>query len=55
MLFNCGVEEDSLRVSWTTGRSSQSILKEISPDSKLTERTDAEAQTPVFWPFDSKN
>ena len=25
MLFNCGVEEDSLRVSWTTGRSSQSI------------------------------
>ena len=55
MLFNCGVEEDSLRVSWTTGRSSQSILKEISPDRKFAERTDAEAQMPVLWPFDAKN
>ena len=31
-----------LRVPWTTRRSNQSILKEISPD--------AEAETPVLWP-----
>ena len=31
MLLNCGVGEDSLRVPWTAKRSSQSILKEISP------------------------
>ena len=31
MLLNCGVGED-LRVPWTTRRSNQSILKEISPD-----------------------
>ena len=30
MLLNCGVGED-LRVPWTTRRSNQSILKEISP------------------------
>ena len=30
MLLNCGVGE-VLRVSWTAGRSKQSILKEISP------------------------
>ena len=34
MLLNCGVEED-LRVSWTTRRSNQSILKEISPEYSL--------------------
>ena len=34
MLLNCGVEED-LRVPWTTRRSSQSILKEISPGCSL--------------------
>ena len=34
MLLNCGVEEDS-RVSWTTRRSNQFILKEISPDYSL--------------------
>ena len=32
MLLNCGVGEDSLRVSWTARRSNQSILKEISPE-----------------------
>ena len=31
MLLNCGVGEDSLRISWTARRSNQSILKEISP------------------------
>ena len=34
MLLNCGVAED-LRVSWTSRRSNQSILKEISPGCSL--------------------
>ena len=35
MLLNCGVGEDFLRVPWTARRSSQSILKEISPGISL--------------------
>ena len=35
MLLNSGVGEDSLRVPWTTRRSKQSILKEISPGCSL--------------------
>ena len=35
MLLNCGAEEDSWRVPWTAWRSSQSILKEMSPDYSL--------------------
>ena len=36
MLLNCGVEEDwLLRVPWTARRSSQTILKEISPEYSL--------------------
>ena len=35
MLLNCGGEEDSLRVTWTAGRSNQSILKGISPEYSL--------------------
>ena len=35
MLLNCGVGENSLRVSWTARRSNQSILKEISPGCSL--------------------
>ena len=35
MLLNCGVGEDSWRVSWTARRSNQSILKEISPEYSL--------------------
>ena len=42
-----------LRVSWTARRSNQSILKEISPE--FLGRTDAEAETPIFWPPDMKN
>ena len=34
MLLNCGVGED-LRVPWTSRRSNQSILKEISPEYSL--------------------
>ena len=34
MLLYCGIGEDS-RVPWTTGRSNQSILKEISPECSL--------------------
>ena len=51
MLSNGGAGED-LRVPWTARRSNQSILKEINP---LTGRTDAEAETPVFWPPDGKS
>ena len=36
-----------LRVPWTARRSSQSILKEISPD--------VEAETPILWPADGKS
>ena len=35
MLLNCGVEDSFLRVPWTTRRSSQSILKEVSPGCSL--------------------
>ena len=35
MLLNCGVGTDSWRVPWTARRSSQSILKEISPKYSL--------------------
>ena len=34
MLLNCGIGED-LRVPWTTSRSNQSILMEISPEYSL--------------------
>ena len=44
-----------LRVPWTTRRPNQSILKEISPEYSLIGRTDAEAETPIIWPPDSKN
>ena len=39
-----------LKVPWTTRRSNQSILKEISPG-----RTDAKAETPVLWPLHTKS
>ena len=35
MLLNCGVGEAFLRVPWTTRRSSQSVLKKISPGCSL--------------------
>ena len=41
-----------LRVPWTAGRSTQSILKEISPEFGMT---DAEAETPILWPPDVKS
>ena len=40
-----------LRVPWTARRSSQSILKEISPGCSLD---DVEAKTPILWPPDAK-
>ena len=43
-----------LRVPGTERRSSQSILKEISPEYSIG-RTDAEAETPILWPLDEKN
>ena len=39
-----------LRVPWTTRRSNQSILKEISTGISLDGMMDAEAETPVLWP-----
>ena len=48
MLLNCGV--GFLRVPWTARRSSQAILKEISPG-----RTDAEVETPILWPPHAKS
>ena len=51
-----------LGVPWTARRSNQSILKEIKPvHSKIDQswvffgRTDAKAETPVFWPTHVKN
>ena len=35
MLLNCGVGEDSLRVPWTTRRSNQSNLTELSAEYSL--------------------
>ena len=42
-----------LRIPWTTRRSNQSILKEISPG--CSGRTDVEAETPILWPPDEKS
>ena len=40
-----------LRVPWTSRRSTQSILKEISPGClSFIGRTDAKAETPILWP-----
>ena len=49
--LNCGVGEDSLRVSWTARRSNQSILKSWI----FIGRTNAEAETPILWSPDAKN
>ena len=43
-----------LRVPWTARRSNQSILKEIDQSWVFIGRTDAEAETPVFWPPHAK-
>ena len=39
-----------LRVPWTSRRSNQCILKEISPGCSLKGLTDVEAVTPILWP-----
>ena len=39
-----------LRVPWIVKRSNQSILREINPE--YSGRTDAGAETPVFWSSD---
>ena len=42
-----------LRVPWTAGRSSQSILKEINPEIFIGRTdADAEAETPILRPPD---
>ena len=42
-----------MRVPWTTRRSNQSILNDISPEFSLERH--AEAETPILWPPDAKN
>ena len=46
-----------LRVPWTARRSNQSILKGVTKSKSwiFIGRTDAEAETPIFWPPDVKN
>ena len=44
-----------LRVPWIAKRSNQSILKEISLEHSFIGRTDAEAETPIFWPPNAKS
>ena len=44
-----------LSVPWTSRRSNQSILKEISPEYSLEELTDAEVETPILWTPDVEN
>ena len=44
-----------LRVPWTSRRSNQSILKEISPGCSLEGLIDVKAETPILWPPDAKN
>ena len=48
------VWERLLRVSWTSRRSNQSILKEISPWIFIG-RIDAEAEAPILWSPEAKN
>ena len=44
-----------LKVPWTTRRSNQYILKEISPEYSFIRRTDAKADAPILWPPVVKN
>ena len=44
-----------LKVSWTARKSNQSILREINPEYSFIERTDAEAEAPVFWSSDTNS
>ena len=43
-----------LRVLWTTRRSDQSILEEISPEYSLKGLV-LKLETPILWPPDAKN
>ena len=43
-----------MRVPWTSRRSNQSILKEISPEIFIG-KADAEAEAPILWPPDVKD
>ena len=44
-----------LRVPWTARRSNQSILPLGNQSWVFIGRTDAEAETPIFWPPDTKS
>ena len=52
MLLNCGVETlesplDCKEIQPVNPKGNQSLI--------FTGRTDAEAETPILWPFDVKN
>ena len=53
MLLSCGVGRD-LRIPWTAGRSSQSILEQISPEYSL-EGLMLKLKLQYFGPPDEKN
>ena len=53
MLLSCGVGKD-LRIPWTAGRSSQSILEQISPEYSL-EGLMLKLKLQYFGPPDEKN
>ena len=54
MLLDCGIGEDS-SVPRSARRSNPAILKEIGSEYLFIGRTDAEAETPILWPPDTKN
>ena len=54
MLLNCGAGEKSCESLGQQGDKKQSILKEINTKHYIG-RTDAEAETPILWPPDSKS
>ena len=52
MLLNCGVEEDA----WESlGKEIQPVHPKGNQPSIFIGRTDAEAETPIFWPPDVKS
>ena len=53
MVLNCSAKEN-LRVCWTTGRSNQSVLKEVNPEYSLKGLM-LEAEALILWPHAVKS
>ena len=47
--------EKILKNPWTASRSTQSILKKVSPDFFGRTDAEAEAEVPILWPSDAKS